>query len=295
MKALKLNKKIAFLTASAVALAGLGAIKAYAATSVIYRVYDYSTGTQTESYTLTQSEHTDTSAYSLVRLDNRETYNNSGVVRLTVDGKERTGFVVDDHTIATAAENIYDYDTDAHYDDVTVTLYNNSGIETMTISADEAHYPMNYEVMESAPSRERFNYAFIVVSEDLSDYEHMQLGEVMDDVAYNTVIPVRIAGVSTKNGVEKPYTSIGRFDSVAGRYAYTTSFTLKDEIGGPVYLTTAYRTGSGSYTTVTTTIGILIDNGAVNENVTYMNPSKSLKINSSMLQFFYHNDYNPYD
>ncbi len=290
MKALKLNKKIAFLTASAVALAGLGAIKAYAATSVIYRVYDYSTGTANVTYTLTQNERTQTAAYSLATLDNRIEYNNSGVVRLSTGG---TGFVIGDHTIATAADNVYHYEeyepTGEYVTGTMITLYDNSGNVSMTVAADEAHFPTEYISAASSIARRGYNYAFINVSEDLSEYEHFDLGIVMEELENNTIVPVRVAGVDEKDGVTCPYTSLGRFGQINDPVMYCNSYTTAPQVGGPLYLTTAYSNGGAAYTTVKTVVGILID-----ETKDYRD-SMSLRINSRMFQFYYNNDYNTYE
>lgn len=286
MKSAAMKKKIAMLTASAVVLAGAGAIKAYAATymSRTYNVYNYNTSTFSSTYQLSQEVRNLTStasAYTIIPPDDRVTYENSGIVRL---GNGYSGFVVGDHTIATRAYSVYSKTNSAMNARMAITLYDDEGNVSQTVYPDEAHIPALYKTC-STNDGYKYDYALLTVSEDLSSYEHFNLGVLTDSAANNSIIPVHVAGF---DGTTLK-TGSGRFQGFSDVHVTFNTDTTSGQFGGPVYLTTSYRTGSNSATTVNTVVAI---NTTQNPSDMY---NQGTRITSEHIMFYKNNEYNTYE
>ena len=58
----------------------------------------------------------------------------------------------------------------------------------------QAHIPEYY--VTKGDDNFKYDYALITVSEDLSSYNHFELGEVLSSAANSTKIPVSVCGYS---------------------------------------------------------------------------------------------------
>ncbi|MBD5143503.1 MAG: trypsin-like serine protease [Ruminococcus sp.] len=124
---------------------------------------------------------------------------NTGLVCLENNkGDKVTGFIVDDHVIATAAHCVYDTVNHCFYNNLKITTYGANGkLTTKTLNAIEAHIPALYPVLagEDNTSTE-YDYALITVSDDLSKgYTHFKLGTAYNRTAYNfSDTPIYLTG-----------------------------------------------------------------------------------------------------
>ena len=103
----------------------------------IYYVYD--TGVSNRYFLYGQSEASADYVTMSTDIDDRaRDTENTAVVRLSIGG---TGFIVDDHTIATAAHCLYDTKTKSFVKNMTIQIYTDDNFETpyVTIKPKSAH------------------------------------------------------------------------------------------------------------------------------------------------------------
>ncbi|MDE6787999.1 MAG: serine protease [Ruminococcus sp.] len=167
----------------------------------------------------------------------------SGVVE--IDSPGGTGFVVDEHTIATAAHCVYGKKIN------TIYLFDNNNKPSLTLNSStivEYHVPLIYASSESAD----YDYALITVKEDLSDYMCFNLGTVTD--IKNLKSAVSITGfpgeIVTGDGTKPVNYSVSEHNMYTGNsHIYNSSDkrlyydvdTTSGNSGGPVYLTEIYN------------------------------------------------------
>lgn len=207
-----------------------------------YQVYNANTGKYLRFYYLTVESNDNISTHTVIGNDERVLdWTKSGVVEIDSFG---TGFVVDEHTIATAAHCIYGKKINTIY-----LFANNNNKPTLTLkdsSIVEYHVPSVYVNSGSAD----YDYALITVKEDLSDYMCFNLGTVTD--IKNLKSAVSMTGfpltVGTGND-EKPvnnsgqhnmYTGNGRIFQSDDKRLYYNIDTTSGNSGGPVYVTEVY-------------------------------------------------------
>ncbi len=240
------------------------------------------------SYTLSLSKYTPVSTYAIIGDDTRRDYNNSGVVKLEMGGNALgTGFVVGDHTIATAAHCIYNENTGTYAQNMRVSLYNNSGTFVKqldkTNTTIQAHIPDNYVTI--GDDNYQYDYALITVSEDLSDYEHFELGELLDS-AVGSTMPINVCGYS--EGTLK--IGEGSILNVYERHFEYDTDALGGDSGGPVFVPTVYAIGTELHY-INTVVGIHTYTVGGNTPIcnfgTLMTPE--------MRQFYLYNEYNTYE
>ncbi len=110
-----------------------------------------------------------------------------GIVYFTVNGSSGTGFIVGDHTIATAAHCVFNYKStstnivDKFYKGAAVTMCDVNGnvIPSKKYTVEEIHIPKGYVDIASpkdSGAASPYDYALVTVSEDLSSYTHFRLG-----------------------------------------------------------------------------------------------------------------------
>ncbi len=166
------------LTASTLLVSSLAFTSAEATTvSRGYLKHVYATGTTT-SYTLTTEIVSSPNARTIIDGDDR-TYQtrseNNGIVAFKNGG---TGFIIGDHLIATAAHCVGGA---SGFPECEIYLYGSNGYKTgETLTPVEAHIPVDYTTNKTTI----YDYALIVVEEDLSDRTHFSLGyayEPMND------------------------------------------------------------------------------------------------------------------
>lgn len=190
--------------------------------------------------------------------DNRyPDWSKSGVVKLRMPTIcAGTGFVVDEHTIATAAHCVYTVETQTSKAINDILLFDASGNVEMIVTPVEMHVPELY--VYGKGNREydaRYDYALITVEEDLSDYMCFNLGATLDN-ADEYDLDVKITGfpqkVTINNNDEtvnnylshNMYTSEGTITDVTEMQIVSYHYTSPGNSGGPIYI----EETRGSYT-----------------------------------------------
>ena len=216
-------------------------------------------------------------------IDDRVPDKDTSVVRLSTG----TGFIVDDHTIATAAHCVYGVDNKSFIKDLKVNIYDENCTKILkTITPKEAHIPVYY----SLKGDERYDYALLYVEEDLSKYGEFSLSMPMDSFMTSGAT-VTVSGFPDKTasdpnaGGHKRYKADGEIMDIRTykpeiwdyqiRYS---AFMSNGDSGGPVYTT---QTFDGE--TYHTVVGI---NTSGAENL-YC----GTRITTTLLMFYYNNDY----
>lgn len=216
-------------------------------------------------------------------------YSNSGVVKLsyTKNGNPYlgTGFIVDDNLILTAAHCMYNATYNYVATNVTYTLYNANGTVNAIHNAASYHVPSNYINSVSG----NWDYALIVVNEDLSDYRTIDLGIARDKLKsnitssiylnYASKLGIYVTGFALDNNSNiTKYTGIGNLASpyLDDKSIFYNTDTDGGESGGPVYV----KTANGQI------IAIGIHNGAGTS--TY---NIGRRIDTDILHFVYNNSY----
>lgn len=220
-------------------------------------------------------------------IDDRVRDKDTSVVQLSSVSANSTGFIIDDHLIATAAHCVYNVGQRRFYEDLKIKIYNEDCTKVLeTIEPKETHIPLNYYVK----SNEMYDYALIYVEEDLSKYGEFSLSMPMDSFmtsgATVTVsgFPKDTASDPSAN-FEKRYKADGEimdirtFKPAIWDYQIRYSaFMSRGDSGGPVYTT---QTFDGE--TYHTVVGINTS-GATDLYC-------GTRITTTLLMFYYNNDY----
>lgn len=188
-----------------------------------------------------------------------------------------SGFIVDDHVIATCAHCLYD--GSAFNTDYKVKIYNTAGTSVVaTYNAKELHIPLAY--YNSSDSN--YDYGLIYVNEDLSQYGKMALGQITDNFE-NTAQTVYASGFPKyvhedfENPVYNRYIGQGTVTTTTNNYKiWYTSFTSGGDSGGPVFL--EYTLGDETFRTA---IGIITNSTGVSH--------WGNRITLPISRFFYYN------
>ncbi len=228
-----------------------------------YRRYSYTSSQELSSYTLTPSAATFNSSLldpvprHIINGDNRYESigaENTGIVNLGYG----TGFIVGDHIIATAAHCVYERDntgvTNGHFITTAPTIhpYNTNGVvlNSITFTPIEAHFPSSFATAVSYNASEPYDYALIVVSDDLSDYTHFNLGTTYNLTSTNySTIPLYVLGPGmtvNNNSTSNLYYGQGNIlskTSAQGSVVYYDCDMLPGDSGAPVYTITQLNIG----------------------------------------------------
>jgi V8-like Glu-specific endopeptidase len=206
-----------------------------------YVKYDCSTEVES-NYTLSPSSAMMRSgSYDDRELDSSD--NAQCIVYLTFtasDGEDYrgTGFIIDDHVIATCAHNLYDgNEFNTNY---TIKVYDSAGTSVVqTYSASELHIPSVYYNHQDRD----YDYGLIYVEDDLSEYGTMPLGIATNNFK-STSQTVNVSGfpgklkkddllILTKNR----YYGVGNITGDTNdNLLWYTSYTSSGDSGGPVYI-----------------------------------------------------------
>ncbi len=288
------NRKFAALVASVLTVTGVSSLTGSTVENErnrSYLIYSYNQEhvLTNSGYTLNLERYVPTSTYALSSLTDRPNYTHSGVVKLNMNGNGLgTGFVVGDHTIATAAHCIFDEETRTYAQDMHISLYDDDGnlVKTLNKSNNtiQAHIPTLYTSLPVEPEDEnyQYDYALITVSEDLSDYEHFELGEVLASAAHSTEIPVMVCGYS--EGTLK--IDEGRLAEIYDRHFFYDTVAIEGDSGGPVFVPTTYIINTNVYS-INTVIGIHTYNAGTLRQGNLITPE--------MRQFYLSNPYNTFE
>ncbi len=223
-----------------------------------YRVFNAKTGEELilKNYTLTESKkfyndsNNSISTRSVIGTDDRVTdWSKNGVVKIMGSNAFiGSGFVVGNHTIATAAHCVNNKSLS------TIILFDNNGNKTNAT-------PVEYHVPEMYYSSNQYDYALITVEEDLSDYMQFDLGAVLNyspshnNAVTNTGFPGTIqksdGTFTTVNdgSIHNMYSSTGSIIGINDKYFYHTVDTSHGDSGSPVYYTETIN-GQTYYTVV---------------------------------------------
>ncbi|MDE6020046.1 MAG: trypsin-like peptidase domain-containing protein [Ruminococcus sp.] len=233
-------------------------------TSKSYKVYNATTGSYIKSYTLAPNAVEDKSRGVIDTDDRIVDFGKNGVIKIIRnDGCTGTGFVVDAHTIATAAHCV------ATKPDKNATYYNTASISKILIfkpdgtieqtitNPKQYHIPNNFA---STPgTTNRYDYALITVEQDLSAYANFNLGIMLDSFQAKhklisvTGFPGEVNGQTVNDGDNHVmYTGNGYV--VDNKYDADLQFCYDCDVsggnsGGPVYISSAYD-GKAYYTVI---------------------------------------------
>lgn len=300
MRAINRNKIIAVMSAIVVFMVSMCTYSVEANATNInreYWVYNAQTGTYLRKYTLgALSDYNNTgNTRDIIGIDDERQpdWSKSGVCKIILSTGVGTGFVVDEHTIATAAHCVYKSPDDTAgygYRINTVLLYDTYGNISLQATPIEYHV---FEKWVNGSTIDGFDYALITVEEDLSDYMCFNLGVMMDSFAttnteiYVTGFPGLVmneeGNLVAANGM---YTGEGylvdnlEFPSQL-RIAYTND-TTSGNSGGPVYITET----RGNYTY--NTVIAVHTTGAGTYNI-------GTRITTDLLHFYLNNSFKVYE
>ena len=208
-----------------------------------------------------------------------------------------TGFIVGNHTIATAAHCVYTgyktgiYNNTTHiYEHTkerfytpTITTYNSDGsASTTTLTPVEVHISANYRAGHTS----QYDYALITVEEDLSNYVHFSLGNSYNVTGTNfNHVPIYVTGAQYVNSHHLLYTDEGNvYTSSNGTvFKYVTS-TAGGESGSPVYTITK-QTFNGTDSYVYTALAVHSGAGTYAGNSTYYY-NQGPRITNYLIKFY---------
>lgn len=210
-----------------------------------YNKYNAQTGAFLGYYTLDSMPTTNNSRSIIYDDDRVVDWSKSGVVKIVSEANDNgyismgTGFVVDEHTVATAAHVVFETNLDR------IELYNSRGNLAMTATPVETHVPYDYASSTNKPTN--FDYALVTVSEDLSDYMCFDLA-----VPLQTGISSNITGFpgtiypegGGSNGIGangKMYTGTGTVTSITNGIISCDNFSSSGASGSPIYVSESYN------------------------------------------------------
>lgn len=274
-----------------------------------YRVYNAQTLSRITSYPIYASQNMQTSM-TRDTFDNNTSINDynvkKGVVKLMSSNNYMgSGFIVDDHTIATAAHCVYGDNGLVSINEI--LLFDNDDNIVQRITPNEIHIPTEWYNFTSGPKNFQnvlaelfhwtYDYALITVQDSLSDYMHYNLGVTLDSfypsnsgapanrqlkiIGYpqdsnnqftnTTEIEYGTALYYTNNSYYNPYNAL----------VYYSNQTVGGYSGSPVYYTENYN--GKNYNTVI----------AIHTSGPYLAPSacSGVKITDDLLTFYLNNPY----
>lgn len=228
--------------------------------SQTYTVFNAKTGLRVSSYTLDANPFKDNSRYTVI--DDKRYIDNSviGAVKIVfTNGTMGSGFVIDEHTIGTAAHCVFNKDGGSSSNSKVsirkILILDNHGnvIKTIT-NVSNTHVPSRFiNLPLNNPEYSYYDYAMITVSDDLTDYMCFNLGVMMnsmvgtDLVAYCTGFPVKVNGKTVNgydnngNEIHTKYTDYGNIQSANDYVFYYNIDASEGDSGCPIYIKTTYN------------------------------------------------------
>lgn len=217
-------------------------------TNMSYQKYNAQTGASIgTAYTLqhVNSVPDYSSTYNIIGNDTREIdYYNPSVVKINSSVGTFTGFIVDSHTILTAAHCLVDKQTGELASNLSYTLYAfNGSVVWSAKSAVNYHIPINF-IQSNYSSN--YDYALITVAEDLSNKISFDLGVARKSLN-NKNEDIYVTGYSNEENPNRPeltneiVTGSGKLYSnkVTANLIYYNTDAAEGESGAPVYVVSA--------------------------------------------------------
>lgn len=252
-----------------------------AQSSRTYYVYSPSTGLKNDSLTYTLNPvsnivSTGASTMSIIDGDDRHIENSlNGVVNVQYSNGSNCGtaFVIDSHTLLTAAHVVYN-STNLRF-----KIFDNYNTESnISITPSAYHIPSMYV---SGPDSWKYDYAIVKVNENLSNYINFDLGVMRNEVPLSKPVYATGFGGNAQNITPEladvKSTGVGSFSSTPNNvinYAfYFNTDIVPGDSGGPVYV----QNPDGSKTV----IGICAYEGGTFNQAT--------RITNDILHFAYNN------
>lgn len=267
--------------------APVGADAQAVATTREYVRHYYNNSASNQVYSLTVDPRDNTastnngiSPYNIPNENDLVPHDETAIVRLNYG----TGFIIDDHVIATAAHCVYDYTTgEFHGNDITLTDSEGNSRVVYAKYTDlyNEYYSYEYDKNDIESDGIYYDYALLYVEEDLSDYGFMKMGVVLDEYINNHG-EIYASGFPSNYQGER-YKAKGTIGALCDNdhilhYAYVDN----GQSGGPVYVEEEFTTAKGekySYQTV-----IAINHGRHMYEAFY-----ALRITPDLLKFYYDN------
>ncbi len=290
---------------------------------ILYKVYDAQTGALLRSYYLNNDDNNSASVQGVIGTEERYTdWTKSGVVKIIGEpfiGNyyfEATGFVVDRHTIATAAHCVMSAGSLERNKITNILLFKNTDstslhvTPSMTATAVEYHVPIAYMLNNNgfdANGEAKYtgiaDYALITVEEDLKDYVCFDLSIPLDksqnednniwNNSQNQNSKIKITGFPGKigkgtdlsdvndEGNHAKFTGEGKITDIDSERIYTDIDASSGNSGSPIYMEETvngqtYNTVIGLYTTTHFETDPNIDSFA----------SSGIRFTADVLQFY---------
>ena len=245
-----------------------------------YRVFNSRTGTELSSYTLNALSSLNTK--EVIGTDDRELdWSKNGVVKLMSTKKYLgSAFVVDAHTIATAAHCVYNVEEQLPKIITQILLFDSTGNISMYATAMETHIPSTYIYGYGTNKyNPNYDYALITVQQDFSEYCCFDLGVPLDSIK-NSTATIKLTGFSGDLGnsptTHNNFTSTGNIlDLTSTRLIYSCD-TAGGNSGCPVYIE-ENRCGRQYNTAIA-----IHTNGNSSGN-------KGVRITTDLIHFYYNN------
>lgn len=257
-----------------------------------YVIFDAQSGNYIDDYILSSNQTVDNSRKTVVINEPRVIDNSmSGVVKIITNCGIGTGFIVDNHTIATAAHVIFNREI-GNFQNSAVTinkilvLNSNGNVEKTITDTSQLHIPNNFITFSDCSP---YDYGMITVTQDLSSYVDFELGMMNNGIigsnatVYSTGFPVEVNNTNEVNNltIHTKYTDSGRITSGNARIFYCDPIATGGNSGGPVYVKTNYN---GS----THAVVIGITTFATGSNDIYTG-SGGVRMTTNLLHFFKNN------
>lgn len=251
--------------------------------------YSSSNPTSVSEYSLTVDPFDNTSAASnyatpraLVGDNNMIRDYDTAVVNLSTNC---TGFIVDDHIIATAAHCVFSYQTKEFSDNQIKIVDENNNVTIIT----PKYTDISKIYYSNSSYTTKYDYALIYVEEDLSKYGKLQLGVALDDYidGHGEVIvsgfPSNAAYPPGYNG--QPYgirfKAKGKITSSNNERIGYDADAVAGDSGGPVYVEECFSTNNGDIYDYRTVIAI--------NTTTSLYEGFGVPIDTDMLKFYMNN------
>lgn len=261
-------------------------------------VYSY------EEYTLNNSLTRTVQSREIPGIENTIDDENNNVVMITAgqgeSGSIASGFIIDDHIIATAAHCVTDNGKNGNptsfSTNIKVRVYQDEGVTLAeTCDAVSVHVPKSFMDYGNDYRRCNYDYALIYVEEDLSEYGICNIGYMTDEFMATSTRIVTSGFTTSDNETLQRYYSSGYivdfeeldenstvYENKTLRYR-TLGCSRRGKSGGPSY----YEKTFGSVTTKVV-VGILT-HGGIDEETGVNYGSRGVMFTPTIARFYFNN------